>query len=129
MLLTITDETFSGTITNELNIEFSQSEITVKDLIEQRVLQEVDKYNKRVLDKFNGLIQPTEKEIILNERPNKEFRMIDGEQQVYVALDAFQKNGFFILIEQKQAETLEERILLRPNMSVSFIKLVPLVGG
>lgn len=129
MLLTITDETFSGTVTNELNIEFHQEEITVKDLIEQRVLQEVEKYNKRVIEKFNGLIQPTEKENLLNAHAKKEFRTIDGEQQVYIALDAFQKNGFFILVDDKQVESLTERIQLLPKMKVSFIKLVPLVGG
>lgn len=129
MILTITDETFSGTVTNEINIEFEQVEITVKDLIEQRVSQEVAKYNNRVIEKFNGLIQPTEKENLLNAFSKKEFRMIDGEQQVYIALDAFQKNGFFVLVDDKQVESLEERIQLRPMMKVSFIKLVPLVGG
>ena len=129
MILTITDETFSGTVTNEINIEFDQVEITVKDLIEQRVSQEVAKYNNRVIEKFNGLIQPTEKENLLNAISKKEFRMIDGEQQVYIALDAFQKNGFFVLVDDKQVESLEERIQLRPMMKVSFIKLVPLVGG
>ncbi len=129
MILTITDETFSGTVTNEIKIEFEQVEITVKDLIEQRVSQEVAKYNNRVIEKFNGLIQPTEKENVLNAFSKKEFRMIDGEQQVYIALDAFQKNGFFVLVDDKQVESLEERIQLRPMMKVSFIKLVPLVGG
>ena len=129
MILTITDETFSGTVTNEIKIEFDQVEIKVKDLIEQRVSQEVAKYNNRVIEKFNGLIQPTEKENLLNAISKKEFRMIDGEQQVYIALDAFQKNGFFVLVDDKQVESLEERIQLRPMMKVSFIKLVPLVGG
>lgn len=129
MILTITDETFSGTVTNEINIEFEQVEITLKDLIEQRVSQEVEKYNNRVTQKFNGLIQPTEKENLLNAASKKEFRIIDGEQQVYIALDAFQKNGFFVLVDDKQVESLEEQIQLRPKMKVSFIKLVPLVGG
>ncbi len=129
MIPTITDETFSGTVTNEIKIEFDQVEITVKDLIEQRVSQEVAKYNNRIIEKFNGLIQPTEKENVLNAFSKKEFRMIDGEQQVYIALDAFQKNGFFVLVDDKQVESLEEQIQLRPNLKVSFIKLVPLVGG
>lgn len=129
MLITICDETFSGALTNELTIEIPSEEITVKGLIEQRVIQEVDKYNRRVIDKFNGLVQPTDKELQLNKNSHKSVKLIDAEQQVYVALDAFLKNGFFILIDQKQVEDLEMKLQLRPDMSVSFIKLVPLVGG
>ena len=95
MLITITDETFSGTITNELKIEITADTITVKELIEQRVVQEVNAYNQRVVAKFNGLVQPTDKEMQLNTASSKGIKPIDAEQQVYVALDAFQKNGFF----------------------------------
>jgi len=129
MLITITDETFSGTITNELKIEISADTITVKELIEQRVVQEVNAYNQRVVAKFNGLVQPTDKEMQLNTASSKGIKPIDAEQQVYVALDAFQKNGFFVLIDHEQVDELERKVLLKPHSNVSFIKLVPLVGG
>ncbi len=129
MLITITDETFSGTITNELKIEITADTITVKELIEQRVVQEVNAYNQRVVAKFNGLVQPTDKEMQLNSASSKGIKPIDAEQQVYVALDAFQKNGFFVLIDHEQVDELERKVLLKPHSNVSFIKLVPLVGG
>ncbi len=129
MFITITDETFSGTITNELKIEISADTITVKELIEQRVVQEVNAYNQRVVAKFNGLVQPTDKEMQLNTSSSKGIKPIDAEQQVYVALDAFQKNGFFVLIDHEQVDELERKVLLKPHSNVSFIKLVPLVGG
>lgn len=129
MLITITDETFSGTITNELKIEITADTITVKELIEQRVVQEVNAYNQRVVAKFNGLVQPTDKEMQLNSASSKGIKPIDAEQQVYVALDAFQKNGFFVLIDHEQVDELERKVLLKSHSNVSFIKLVPLVGG
>jgi len=129
MLITITDETFSGAITNELTIEIPSDTITVKELIEQRVVQEVNAYNQRVVAKFNGLVQPTEQEMQLNTGSSKVIKPIDPEQQVYVALDAFQKNGFFVLINHEQVDELDRKVMLKADSNVSFIKLVPLVGG
>ena len=54
---------------------------------------------------------------------------VDEEKQIYVALEAFQKNGFFILIDDEQVETLEQKVLVNESTAVSFIKLTPLVGG
>ena len=56
-------------------------------------------------------------------------RAIDAERQVYIALDAFQKNGFFVLVDDLQAESLEQVVRLRSGTEVSFVKLTPLVGG
>jgi hypothetical protein len=41
----------------------------------------------------------------------------------------FLKNGYFVLIDNIQAETLEQEILLTNKTTVSFVKLTPLVGG
>jgi len=48
---------------------------------------------------------------------------------VYVALDAFQKNGFFILVDNKQLEELNQEIRLTEHSKISFVKLTPLIGG
>lgn len=77
----------------------------------------------------NGLIQPTAAEKILNGFKLKKRKLIDAEKQMYIALDAFQKNGFFVLVDDLQADTLEQRVDIRPTNTVSFIKLTPLVGG
>ena len=45
------------------------------------------------------------------------------------ALDAFQRNGFFVLVDDRQVEGLDEEIEIRLNTTISFVKLVPLVGG
>lgn len=129
MQITITDETFSGSKTNELTLDFEKETITVKELIEQRVTQEVYAYNQKLVDKFNGLVQPLDKEKTLNHSTSKKINLIDAEQQVYIALDAFQKNGFFILVDQQQVDDLNFELQLKPQLHISFIKLVPLVGG
>ena len=129
MNILISDELLNGTITNQFEIEVAENEITAQELIELRVHNEVDSYNKKHSEYFKGLVDPTEAEKTLNGFKVKNHQNIDAEKQVYIALNAFQKNGFFILVDDKQIEELEQRIVLHETSKVSFVKLTPLVGG
>ena len=129
ILLTIRDESMTGVVHNTVYLQFASESVTVKDIIEARVTAEVDKYNDSLTGYFNGLIQPTEAERTLNGYKMRESKRIDAEKQVFIALDAFQKNAFFVLVNDRQAESLDERVTLRADSSVSFVKLTPLVGG
>jgi len=129
MTLTITDETFTGDIINSISLDFEKELITVAEIIEQRVRKEVENYNAKMSDYFKGLVVPSDAEKSLNGYKIKNKRTIDAEQQAYIALGAFQKNGFFVLIDDKQAEDLNEKVLLHDKIKVSFIKLTSLVGG
>ncbi|MCW3127383.1 MAG: hypothetical protein JWO03_3041 [Bacteroidetes bacterium] len=129
MVITIKDETFAGKVLRELDLEFRSESVTVREIISERVLQEVDNYNNKLPEFFNGLIEPGEAEKTINGYKLKPKKLIDGEKQVYTALDAFMKNGFFVLIDNLQAETLEQKVLLTDATAISFVKLTPLVGG
>jgi len=129
MLLTIKDETFAGKILHEIGLEFASDSVSIKEIITERVLQEVESYNQKLPLYFNGLIEPTDAEKTINGYKLKPKKVIDGEKQVYIALDAFQKNGFFVLVDNLQVENLEQIVQLRQDTSISFIKLTPLVGG
>jgi len=130
-VITIIDESLSGEVLYESVLTIKSSSISVKELIESRVSSEVKTYNDDVEKKFYGLIQPTTKEIKLNEslKKKKTKVLVDAEKQIYVALDAFQKNGFFILIDEVQAESLDQKIEISETTRISFVKLTPLVGG
>jgi hypothetical protein len=127
--LKITDETFAGKILNEISIVVSSERLTVKDIIAARVYAEVEDYNNRMPLVFKGLVQPKDAEIALNGFRLKPVKKVDAEKQLYSALDAFQKNGFFVLIDNKQAESLDEEAIVDKKSVVSFVKLTPLVGG
>ena len=129
MNILISDELLNGTITNQFEIELSVNEITAQELIELRVHNEVDSYNKKQTMYYKGLVDPSDAEKTLNGFKMKNQQNIDAEKQVYIALNAFQKNGFFILVDDKQIEELEQRIVLHETSKVSFVKLTPLVGG
>ena len=127
--LTILDETASGSIISRLELEISQETLTVREMITRRVHDEVAAYNERQNGVFQGLIQPTESERALNGYKLRPTKRIDGEQQVYRALEAFQQNGFFVLVNDRQAESLDDAVWLGDGATVSFVKLTPLVGG
>jgi hypothetical protein len=45
------------------------------------------------------------------------------------ALEAFEGNRFLLLVNDCQAESLDDEIVIEPGTCVSFLKLTPLVGG
>ncbi len=127
--LTIRDESIAGKLLNEIVVALEEETMTTEALIKARVNQEVEKYNQAGSAYFQGLVQPSQTEQTLNGYKLKQERLIDAEQQCYIALDAFQKNGFFILVDDHQLEHLNEEFLVMEDTKVSFIKLSPLVGG
>ncbi len=132
MLLTVRDETATGSVTNELTLDVLSETITVRELIRSRVYQEVADYNLRRSQhdaNFNGLVTPEDAEKTLNGSRTRRSRDIDWKAQFEKACEAFSHNGFFILIDDRQAETLDETVTIRHDTKISFVKLVPLVGG
>lgn len=132
MILTVRDQTAAGSVTNELTLDVLSETITVRELIRSRVYQEVQDYNLRQRPgtaDFKGLVTPTDTERTLNGVRLRKPREIDWKEQFEKACDAFSHNGFLILIDDRQAESLDETITLHHDTQVSFVKLVPLVGG
>jgi hypothetical protein len=127
--LTVKDENFSGKVLHQVLVGFDSETVSVKDIIEARVRGEVETYNKRLPDYYNGLIEPTDAEKTINGYKLRIKKPIDGEKQVYVALDAFQKNGFFVLVDNQQCTSLDQPVQLTADTHISFVKLTPLVGG
>jgi len=129
MKLLIKDETFTGDILNQIEIDVANELTTVRDIIASRVTAEVNRYNNKSTEYFRGLVQPSDTEKTLNGYKFKKKRIVDAEKQVYIALDHFQKNGYFVLVDSIQAESLDQEVLVGKDTSVSFVKLTAFVGG
>jgi len=127
--VTVYDETTSGGRMNELTLEFLDERITVRELIRSRVYQEVADYNARMPEYFRGLVQPSDAERVLNGYRVRERRRLDWEAQFAKAVAAFRGNGFMLLVDDRQVTELDEVVELRHDSEVTFLKLVPLVGG
>ncbi|WP_420553724.1 hypothetical protein [Tenacibaculum aiptasiae] len=124
--IVIKDENLGGNILNEITLKFNNEYISTLELIRERIKVEIERYKNDVNAYKNGLVLPINLETRLSK---KTLPDIDLEKQLYIALDSFQKNGFFILVDDEQIESVEQKILVDETTSVSFIKLTPLVGG
>ena len=128
--LTVHDETASGQKTNTFTLACLTERMTVRELIRARIYQEVRDYNnQKEPEYFRGLVEPTDAERVLNGYKLKAKRKIDWEEQFRRATDAFHRNGFFVLVGDKQAETLDQEFDVKVDTEVSFVRMVPLVGG
>ena len=129
--VTLYDETLPGERTASLRLDLLSSTITLRELIRRRVYEEVLDYHAAPPTAvFRGLVTPTPVEAALNGvKPPSTKRRIDWEAQYEKALSAFARNGFFVLVGDRQVESLDEEIHLKVDTEVSFVKLVALVGG
>ena len=129
--LTIRDETTSsfGSGDKGFTLDLLSERITLRELIRARVYQEVRDYNLHQPEYFRGLVQPADTERTLNGFKVQQRRRSDPEKQFERAIESFHRNGFFILINGLQVDELEEEIEIRPDTTVTFLKLIPLVGG
>jgi hypothetical protein len=129
--LTIRDET-TFSFDNKpfiFTLDFPSERVTVRDLIRERVCREVEEYNARQPEYFRGLVQPTDAEKTLNGYRLRTRRELDREEQYGKAIEAFERYRFILLVDDRQVESLDAVIEITPATAVTFLKLVPLVGG
>lgn len=127
--LTVRDESLAGTVDRSFELEFPTERITVRELIRERVYQEVQDYNREKAGAFRGLVQPTDAEVALNGYRLKPGREINWKTQYEKACEAFEAGRVLVLVGDRQATSLEETIEIGRGTEVSFLRLVPLVGG
>lgn len=127
--LKITDETAGGKRLSDMEVTVGNELTTVREIIKARVEAEVKAYNTKRPEYFHGLVQPTEAESTLNGYRMKTKKEVDAEKQYLTAFDAFQKNRYFILIDNIQAESLDQMVVVNADTNISFVKLTPLIGG
>ena len=127
--ITIRDETLTGQSIGEHPLDLLTERVTVRELIRSRVYQEVQDYNRRQPETFRGLVRPTDAEETLNGFRVRNHRQLDWKEQFEKACDAFERNGFFVLVNDRQPDSLDEELTIDPTKTVTFVKLVPLVGG
>ena len=127
--LTINDKTSSGEVLLERIIDFPLERISVRELIETRVRQDVESYNLKAGDQFYGLVEPTEAEKRLNGENANMGRHLDADKQVNAAIKAFETGRYFLLIDDQQLADLDDVIVITPSTKIVFLKILPLVGG
>ena len=132
MTLEVRDETTAGETLAALAIQLEHEQVTVRELISARVHQEVRVHNAKLAsaqDRFVGLVQPEETERELNGYRLRRPRLVDADRQTDAAVRAFERGHVLLLVDDRQVDELDRELTLTAGSSVSFLKLVPLVGG
>jgi hypothetical protein len=129
--LLIRDETTAslGKTEHTFTVHVSGEKLSIRELIRLRVTQEVEQFNNRQPVVFRMLVQPNDTERTLNGFKFHKPRLVDPMTQFEKAIEAFEGNGFIVLVDDRQVEDLDDEVALHPETSVTFLKLVPLVGG
>jgi hypothetical protein len=122
-------------------LELPIEKITARDLIRCRIEADVALHNAAERARLDGadaastewLVTPGAIEQALN-GPRGKYgpgarTLIDSEPLVAVALKAFARNGFFMIFEGRQVVDLDEVLTVADDSTVTFLRLVPLVGG
>ena len=109
--------------------------IEVKELIFEKVRQEVLSYNENIAETLKQVNMSNTFETALNDeikvslRNKRKLELEDIEKQYYTALDGFNKSKYFIFVNNKQYQHLDDKIEVTHSMNVLFMKITPLVGG
>ena len=127
--VTVCDETLTGDLLHVQMLEFVQEQVTVRDLIKMRIYQEVENYNLRTPPIFKGLVQPLDTEHSPDGYRLPRPRPIDRDEQFYRAVQGFERNSYFILVDDHQVESLEQQVNIASASRICFVKLAPLMGG
>ena len=123
----ICDQEMGQTQIEQRELVVPSERMTVRELIRERVYQEVKDCNAGRALKGKMLVTPTARENELNgPAPPKQ---IDWRKQFETASDAFEGNRILILIGDRQAESLEEEFDVSSRTTVMFMRLQLLVGG
>ncbi len=129
-MVTFVDESTAGARTPAWALRIFEERLTLRELIRRRIHQEVAEYNAATPTPRRLLVQPTSTERTLNGEPaERSHRRVDAQRQVALAEEAFTRNGFVVLVGDRQVEELDDEVDLRRDTEVTFLKLVPLVGG
>jgi hypothetical protein len=123
------DETTAGERGEPWHLEIFEEALALREIIRRRVFQEVAEHNARGGPVFRGLVQPIGAERTLNGYRLATPRRVDAQEQFARALEAFGRNGFVVLVDDRQVDDLDAVLDLRQGTEVTFLKLVPLVGG
>jgi hypothetical protein len=132
--LKIIDEAPGGPRRFVREMRLVSERITMRELMQRRIEDEVAEINAGLKEPF-PLVVPTMWEQRLNGRTGKppavrgSHERVDAGKQLAAAIEAFGKGRIVVIVGDRQVSDLDAPLTLTPGTEVTFLKLVPLVGG
>lgn len=117
------DETTAGGRGDGWGMEIAEERLALRELIRRRIFQEVAGTRAA---RSGPTAAPAGSRLVRQARADGP---VDPQAQTEAALAAFGRNGFLVLVGDRQITDLDEEIDLSLGTEVTFLKLVALVGG
>jgi hypothetical protein len=142
-LLRIVDEHFGPAGTDRrpaVELKLVSERISPREIIQRRVEAEVEAFNNRKLAHAAGHrrsrsflidVEATSPEAVLNAplAPGRKPVLAHVEREAARAFQAFEKQSFIMLLDDKQIEGLDDEVTVRSESQIVFLYLTPLKGG
>ncbi|MEZ0244721.1 MAG: hypothetical protein ACAH11_15210 [Sphingomonas sp.] len=142
-VLKIVDECFgvgAGERRPALELRLVSERITARELIRRRIADEVETANLQKAEyaaahaRTRSFLIPlgdNAPEVKLNGLSKRFMRpqRFDETVEYDRAIEAFQKNQFILLFDERQISDLDEAIAVTPQSEAVFLYLTPLIGG
>ncbi|MFI1584839.1 hypothetical protein [Embleya sp. NPDC020630] len=144
----LVDETTAGARVGVGELSFEEDCPTLREIIRRRVFQEAARFEVDAFDSdgtgragsgkaesstktatvFEDVFRPASGEAHADRGP-KSARFREPERQYALAIEAFERNGFVVLVGDRQVEDLDEPVTLAGDTEIVFLRLIALVGG
>ena len=108
-----------------MDLQFQHTLITASELIEQRIITEMNKIKRRSVKQNSYLVDIRDDNKVLDVNSLE----VETNKQIELAKIAFRKNGYFIIVDNEQIEGLETEFLIHEQSKIEFFRLTVLVGG
>ncbi len=129
ILLLLKDESATGEHLNLVRLKVSESELTVRELLQRRVQQEVGKFNRERPVCYQALVYPQGAQETSRGFRLGQHRDLDWQIQLQRALRSFELGALTVYVDAKAVTELDAVLPLRDAMEIVFVKLSPIVAG
>lgn len=123
--ITIQDASLQGQQSPSWLLDILEEQSTLREVIRSRIYQEVSEYNARKRSQFLCLIPPR----LVEPDAADIIPLVDWQAHYEQAIKAFEKKRYLVIINERQVTDLDIPIHLTSQSTVTFLKLIPLIGG
>ena len=106
-------------------LEIIEEQITLREIIRRRLYQEISEYQAKKRSQLPCFLIPTRS----CQTATELLPLFDWQRYSEQVIHAFEKRSYIVLVDNQQITYLDAPITLHIQSTVTFLKLMPLIGG
>ncbi|GCF07979.1 hypothetical protein [Dictyobacter arantiisoli] len=123
--ITLQDASLQGQQQSPWQMDIFEEQSTLREILRSRIYQEVSEYNAQKRSQSLCLIT-----LMPVDPPQADAAPpVDWQTHYERAIEAFKKRRYLVLINGRQMTKLDAPVHLTDQTTITFLKLIPLIGG